>query len=60
MSWVIYNPNTKTIEGIGGTIIINVDDNECDSAEALESYLDDYWHLGIPLDRVIELARRVQ
>ena len=53
MSYVIYNPETKSIEDAGGCILIDVPDWEADSPEAMESWLEDYWHMGRSIGKLI-------
>lgn len=51
--WVIYNPETKSVESAANSILINVPEWETDSAEALESWLEDYWHTGKSVSKLL-------
>ena len=55
MSYVLYNPNTGSIEGAWDSYLVKVPDHECDSPESVENWLDDYYQNGFPISQLIAL-----
>jgi hypothetical protein len=54
--YIIYVLDTKSIEDANQCVLIDAPDWECDSIEALESWLEDHSHEGLPIANVIEVV----